>query len=68
MLKLLPLLLLTGCISLHSDEVTRDHWQACERYCAPVAIKEACDSWKGNGCTCQDNRTIFFEQEDFDDE
>ena len=59
---------LIGCVSLHSDAVTQDHWNACQRYCAPGNIKEACDGWLGAGCKCTDGRTVWFEIEDFEDE
>lgn len=59
---------LAGCVSLHSDAVTQDHWNACQRYCAPGNIKEACDGWLGAGCKCTDGRTVWFEIQEFEDD
>lgn len=59
--------MLSGCVSLHSDEVTAEHWAACQRYCAPTTVRLACDSWKGNGCQCDDRREIFFDLEEFEE-
>ena len=62
------IIFLAGCVSLHSDEVTLTHWQSCQRYCAPAAVKAACDSWKGSGCECSDRREIYFDLEEFEDD
>jgi hypothetical protein len=61
-------ILMAGCVSLNSDPVTKEHWTACQRYCAPGNIKEACDGWRGAGCKCTDGRLIWFDEEEFDED
>jgi hypothetical protein len=60
-MKFLPLIFLTGCISM-GKPVTSEHWTQCYKFC-DGKVAEACVTWKGNGCRCDDNRLGFFDTE-----
>jgi hypothetical protein len=55
-MKYLLLMALTGCY----HPVTNHHWENCEEVCLDKeGPKEACVSYKGEGCTCYDETTIW---------
>lgn len=60
MKSLFLLLALTGC----AHPVTSTHWGYCELICADNdGAREACVSFfKGDGCTCFDNTTIWMKE------
>lgn len=63
---LLVALLQSSCISFSLGyPVTEEHYGHCEVYCGKARVKHAVDSWKGQGCACQDGRIMYFER-DFD--